>query len=846
MPQILEFSFKNVCSYGNKTQNIPFGAQPQLMLIVGENGAGKTTIGNALEFSWYGKTRRRRIKELSNRLNGHLETYNKFIADDGRIVEIARGIDPSHFDLKVDGVPDNKAGKTKIDEYIENELLGMSFDVCTNTMILSINDFKSFVKIKAEDKRKIVDRIFGMDVLNKMNVILKDDLRIAKEDMARAQSIIESQKLILQQSESQLVELKANLSTEAEKRKIELEGLITALETDIRNNTAAASNLELDVTALVNEMTGKLEEVQNEYVNADNDAISRSVQAEAACDQEIARECESIDLLMKSVLDDFDAQYGETIGKLTTEANSAADELKRDLDAKLTEVNNKYIKIDESLEKAMNDAIDKAEADHDAKKQVIDNTYREITKSINIEIDRINTEYGIINSEIEKHKGEQIALNLGNETCRRKIALYEMNKCPECDGDLTTHEHVNRKAELEEMLRQGIDNLQKCEANIGDKRKKLDDLAAANARAGKESADNDSEYFKMLSEASNELTDAKNKINTAYGNTKYNTLQNKNIEISAINKEYSDATADIVLKLDQVKNLKHERDMKKEQSRSEYGMMKANVRDNNWKILNEKKTAINTAKEIIVKNLSNKSAEINKTYGDMIFEKRQAVAVMRQKIQGAVAQSNLHKRDLEEVQAKLADNVSVKSLEQVVETARDNMLSMLADETDANNRIKLCLATQELLLEDGIKKKFMGLVLPAMNTTIKRIIDELQYKFGFHFDEDFNAVIEHMGHDVSPESLSTGEEKMIDLIVVLAVMELIKMKHPKVNVMFLDEVFASLDQNNIEKVIKILREFMNKYCMTLFAISHTMMPKEYFDKVISVTNDGMFSDLVVN
>ena len=39
---------------------------------------------------------------------------------------------------------------------------------------------------------------------------------------------------------------------------------------------------------------------------------------------------------------------------------------------------------------------------------------------------------------------------------------------------------------------------------------------------------------------------------------------------------------------------------------------------------------------------------------------------------------------------------------------------------------------------------------------------------------------------------------------------------------------------------------MNKYNMTLFAISHTMMPKEHFDKVISVTNDGMFSDLTIS
>ena len=160
--------------------------------------------------------------------------------------------------------------------------------------------------------------------------------------------------------------------------------------------------------------------------------------------------------------------------------------------------------------------------------------------------------------------------------------------------------------------------------------------------------------------------------------------------------------------------------------------------------------------------------------------------------------------------------------------------------------MKLCIATQELLTEDGIKKRFMSLILPTMNSMIKKIIDEFQYKFPFRFDNDFNAVIEHMGREISADSLSTGEEKMIDIIVVLAVMELIKMKHPKVNVMFLDEIFASLDQNNIEKTIKILRDFIRRYDMSLFAISHTMMPKEYFDHVIQVTNDGMFSDLSIS
>ena len=227
------------------------------------------------------------------------------------------------------------------------------------------------------------------------------------------------------------------------------------------------------------------------------------------------------------------------------------------------------------------------------------------------------------------------------------------------------------------------------------------------------------------------------------------------------------------------------------------------------------------------------------------MEKNQSAFQLRTTSQNKTATKNLYNIELGELAEKINNNASIKSLEQVVDGISQQLVNLVADQTDWSNKIKKYKATQELLTEDGIKKRFMQQILPAMNATIKHIIDEYQYKFDFHFDDNFDAVIENMGHVISPDSLSTGEEKMIDIIVVLAVVELIMMKHPQLNIMFLDEVFASLDQINIDRTIKILRDIMKKYKLTLFAISHTMMPKEYFDRIIRVNNDGMFSDFTI-
>jgi DNA repair exonuclease SbcCD ATPase subunit len=98
---------------------------------------------------------------------------------------------------------------------------------------------------------------------------------------------------------------------------------------------------------------------------------------------------------------------------------------------------------------------------------------------------------------------------------------------------------------------------------------------------------------------------------------------------------------------------------------------------------------------------------------------------------------------------------------------------------------------------------------------------------------------------ISVECLSTGQRKKMNLIVLLAFIELIKMKYNKMNVLFLDEIFSGLDKNNVNMAIDILREYSNKYNMTIFVISHETLPEECFDEHINVTMPNHFSEMEI-
>ena len=185
------------------------------------------------------------------------------------------------------------------------------------------------------------------------------------------------------------------------------------------------------------------------------------------------------------------------------------------------------------------------------------------------------------------------------------------------------------------------------------------------------------------------------------------------------------------------------------------------------------------------------------------------------------------------------------SIETIISDLRTHINNDLVTNTTLTESKNLYLNLDDLLSDNGIKKSMIDKIIPTLNERILEISEKLEFKFPFEFDSEFNPLISHLGMQISPESLSTGQRKKMNLIVLLAFIEIIKMKHSQMNVMFLDEIFSSLDKNNVYRAISILKEYSEKYGLTIFVVSHESLPEELFDYRICVTQQDHFSEMEI-
>jgi DNA repair exonuclease SbcCD ATPase subunit len=191
------------------------------------------------------------------------------------------------------------------------------------------------------------------------------------------------------------------------------------------------------------------------------------------------------------------------------------------------------------------------------------------------------------------------------------------------------------------------------------------------------------------------------------------------------------------------------------------------------------------------------------------------------------------------------DDSQEESIKSIIDTIGSQIKDSKSDRSRFQEEADLYIALDEILSDGGIKRMLIDRVIPLLNSRITEISTRLDFKFTFSFDSDFNPIINYLGIEVSPESLSTGQRKKMNLIILLAFIELIKMKHNKMNVMFLDEIFSGLDKNNVYRAIEILREYANLYGMTVFVVSHEALPEEFFDKKIMVSMPNHFSEIKI-
>ena len=143
------------------------------------------------------------------------------------------------------------------------------------------------------------------------------------------------------------------------------------------------------------------------------------------------------------------------------------------------------------------------------------------------------------------------------------------------------------------------------------------------------------------------------------------------------------------------------------------------------------------------------------------------------------------------------------------------------------------------ILSCDIRSKILSNFIPVINNNILKYTSLLQQPYIITFDENFKCIINMCGYkDPIPlSSLSTGQLKTVDMIIILGVLGAI-IGSSSINIMFLDELFSNLDESLRNDMCKVLKDSV-KSNNTLFIVSHQDIDEQFFNGFIDLSLENM-------
>jgi DNA repair exonuclease SbcCD ATPase subunit len=174
--------YKNILSTGNTFTEIKLNSSNNT-LIVGNNGAGKSTMLDALCFALFGKPFRKINKpNLLNSINlsdGLVEVEFSIGTKNYRII---RGIKPNIFEIYCNDLLLNQDAKAKdYQEYLEKVILKLNFKSFTQVVILGSASFVPFMQLSAADRRSIIEDLLDIQIFSSMNNLVKEKISGIKD-----------------------------------------------------------------------------------------------------------------------------------------------------------------------------------------------------------------------------------------------------------------------------------------------------------------------------------------------------------------------------------------------------------------------------------------------------------------------------------------------------------------------------------------------------------------------------------------------------------------------------------------------------------------------------------------
>ena len=150
-----------------------------------------------------------------------------------------------------------------------------------------------------------------------------------------------------------------------------------------------------------------------------------------------------------------------------------------------------------------------------------------------------------------------------------------------------------------------------------------------------------------------------------------------------------------------------------------------------------------------------------------------------------------------------------------------------------------------LVGDRGARRSIISSLIPPINENLKKLLNRINFPYEVTLNENFDADIYDRNELTHPEMSSNGEVRMLNICIAVSYIQMVR-KIKNINILFMDEVFQSVEKDNINLLLNLLKDFALENKIHLMLVHHGLeeVDSKIFDRIISVEKD-LYSDMKI-
>ena len=237
--------WKNFLSTGNQWTEVLLDEHRNTM-IIGTNGAGKSTILDALTFSLFNKPFRKINKpQLVNSVNEKDCQVEVEFDIKNKEYKIVRGLKPAKFEIWIDGeLQDQDASAVDQQKKLEQNILKLNFKSFTQIVILGSSTFVPFMQLPTAHRREVIEDLLDIKIFSSMNVLIKDKIRSIREETRTLELKRDSLKDKLKMQKEFIEQIEQSSKNDIKEKKEQIKNIAEEANKYIITNTRLVEEID--------------------------------------------------------------------------------------------------------------------------------------------------------------------------------------------------------------------------------------------------------------------------------------------------------------------------------------------------------------------------------------------------------------------------------------------------------------------------------------------------------------------------------------------------------------------------------------------------------------------------